>query len=175
MKTRFLICSIVVLSLSMFIASAALAECRPGKIEVTIVTPAGKVIVICVPEAAVDHIGGPGDVVIPAICPGFSQEEVEAVLNDYPNIVCERIDGYTLLTGDPCTYIECYDDTCEDICFGALEGPEDMGVFGPCCFEGIGQAMDNNICFNCVTDYWSDEISEEEADVCAAILNTFVP
>ena len=112
MKTRFLICSIVVLSLSMFIASAALAECRPGKIEVTIVTPAGKVIVICVPEHAVDQIGGPGDVVIPATCPCFSLEEVELAISNDPYACGQR--GVGISDGEPCrTLIYVYADQVE--------------------------------------------------------------
>ncbi|MFX0198033.1 MAG: hypothetical protein ACFFCW_18085 [Candidatus Hodarchaeota archaeon] len=88
MKIRFLIRTIVVLILSMFMASTALAECPPGKIEVTIVNPAGIVLVICVGEAAVEHIGGPGDVVIPAGCPGWSVADVDYWVESYAEIAC---------------------------------------------------------------------------------------
>lgn len=173
MKTRIVVCGVMVLVLSMFLASASLAECPLGKTEVTIVA-GKKIIEICVPYRAVDHIGGPNEIVIPATCPGYTQEEVEIEINNNENIICERNDGSTSITGDPCTYIVCYDKTTQFEYFGVIEGPEDMSVFGYCEFSN-GGAKDNNICFNDVTNYWSFEISEEEADACAAILNTFVP
>jgi hypothetical protein len=83
MKT-LAIFSVIVLALSMFVASGALAECPEGKAEVTIVKgKSGKVMTMCVGEAAIPHIGGPGDVVIPATCPCFTLEEVDtAIAND---------------------------------------------------------------------------------------------
>lgn len=87
MKTRTVVCSVIALALTMFIGSAALAECPDGKTEVTIVKgKSGQIMTICVPDAAIPHIGGPGDVVIPATCPCFSQEEVQKAVADAENL-----------------------------------------------------------------------------------------
>ncbi len=67
-------CSVVMFGISLFLATLALAlECdQEGQKAVTIVNKAGKVIEICVNEAAIGHIGGPSDVVIRAECPCWS-------------------------------------------------------------------------------------------------------
>jgi hypothetical protein len=82
MKKMTVIFSIFILVLSMVIISTVYAECPPGKTGVTIVA-GHKTMEICVPDQAVDKIGGPGEHVIPATCPCFSQEDVEtAIAND---------------------------------------------------------------------------------------------
>jgi hypothetical protein len=81
MKARIVICSAIVFAFWMLIPLAALAECPEGKREVTFINQAGKAEVICTPADTVPHIGGAGGgVVFPAVCPDFSQEEVEAAL-----------------------------------------------------------------------------------------------
>ena len=175
MKKKTINYSIFVLVLSMFIATAVFAECPAGKTEVTIVAGNGeKIIEICVPDQAVDHIGGPGEQVIPAICPCFSQEDVEIEVNANDNIICERHDGYTGRTGDPCKWIECYDQISGDSYFEALEGPLPTETFGICGESGTKPFSKYGTA--CSTyDTVSYDISEEEADACVAILNTFVP
>ena len=81
MKAKIVVLTISVLALSMFIIPAVLAECPEGKVEVTIVQgKSGKVMVLCIPETAARHIGGPNDRVILATCPCFSYEKVEAAI-----------------------------------------------------------------------------------------------
>lgn len=173
MKTRIIVCGVIVLSLSMFLASAALAECRPNQVEVTIYNEhSGRITVICVNENAVEHIGGDGDIVIPAICPGFSQEEVEAALNDDPDIVCERLDGNTLPPDEqPCTLAECENN---ELIFSALLGP-DIKVYGGCSFGGLVLTKHNKWVINTLTAYEDFLVSDDEAYACIAILDTFVP
>jgi hypothetical protein len=174
MKKKLLIYSIIVLTLSLLFSSIAMAVCPPGKIEVTIVNPAGKVMTICVPEHVVDNIGGPGDVVIPAICPCFTQEFVEELLNIKPT-VCEQREGYTSISQEACTLIKCYDGENRSV-FEAEEGPEDFDRYGLCgefCspLPCIKEHSFNTVC--CAKNACKF-ISEEEADACVAILSTFV-
>lgn len=69
LRSRITIFGGIVLAFSMFIGSSASAACPEPKKEVTLINPAGKVIVLCVPEQAIPHIGGRGVKVIPAACP----------------------------------------------------------------------------------------------------------
>lgn len=158
MKKKILVYSIIVLTLSLLFASIAMAACPPGKVEVTIVNPVGRIMTICVPEQVVDNIGGPGDVVIPAACPCFTQEDVESTLNDNPDMVCEYWD-----CGD-IEEAECYDQNTYDSFFSAWWqiGPSPycllkLPAMG--CFPG-GSGKTG--------------ISEDEALACLAILETFV-
>ena len=62
MKQKTIICTVVVLVLSMFIASTVMAECdRPNQIEVTIYNEhSGRLMTLCVAEIAIPYLGGSG-------------------------------------------------------------------------------------------------------------------
>lgn len=64
----FYIC--VIFALLIFVPSEAFTDCPEDKMEVTIVqSSTGKVMTKCVGEADLPHIGGVGDIIIPAGCP----------------------------------------------------------------------------------------------------------
>ena len=135
MKGKIIIGSFIALAISAIVVWAQPnRECPDGKIEVTIVNPAGKVIEICVPEHVVDNIGGGNDIVIPATCPCFSQGEVEAAFNT-TTIECVRYEGTTTTSGEPCTYVECYEPDALSYDFLAVEGPVHSKETGLCRFE----------------------------------------
>jgi hypothetical protein len=151
------------------VESVSFAECPPGKVLVTIVNPAGKVVEVCVPGDVVDKIGGPKDIVVAAICPCFSQEDVEAALNDNPDIVCQQYDGTAITTTgetESCTYVRCgsYVESYES----PEEGKCDFGGPLPAfrCLPGSNWCSIDDQCLS---------LSPEEADACVAILKTFVP
>jgi len=150
-----------------------LAECRPGQVEVTIYNEhSGRIIFICVNENAVEHIGGEGDIVIPATCPCFTYENVEAELESNPNFVCWRVEGVTP-TGENCTDILCCtDDICSGTFFQAVEGPEDFKT-ATCVFDGSYiYDGDPNRCET--ADGKLNPISEEKADACVVILDAIM-
>jgi hypothetical protein len=81
----------IVLAFSMLMSPSASAACNPPTKEITIINGAGKATELCVPEQAIPHIGGGGVVVIPAVCPCFSQNELEVL--DPPT--CGNARSYT--------------------------------------------------------------------------------
>jgi hypothetical protein len=170
MKKKLLVYSIMVLTLSLLFTSIAVAVCPPGKVLVTIVNPAGKAIEICVPEQVVDNIGGPGDVIVPAICPCFTQEDVE-FLSQEEDIFCRLFKGNTKYTNEDCIYIECVDLGSGNMRFFALEGPQDFETSGVCIISGFYFHV-NNACYSKVSD--EQIINEQEGDACVAILKIFV-
>jgi len=69
----------IVLAFSMLMSSSASAACTSPNQEITIINGAGKATELCVPAQAIPHIGGGGVVVIPAVCPCFSQNELQVL------------------------------------------------------------------------------------------------
>ena len=186
---RFLFVSVTVLAFSMFMTSVASAECPPGRIEVTIVNRnSGKVMTICVAEAAAPYIGGRGDVVIPATCPCFTAETIEELAALLPDTMCELDVGSS--SCGPCTYISCYSSTA-GYSFDAAAGPafQPLPISGPvgapdectpCQFSGASAVALNRQCWpvsivSGTVQFGSDSIlvSEAEGDACVAILKTF--
>lgn len=119
---KITIVCIILLVMSIFTAAEVVAlDCPPGKTGVTIVTPPGKVVEICVAPAAIPYIGGPGDVVIPATCPCWTAESLAQLSS-------------------------CLEPSSPDIwhtdCDSALDGPEfgaDLIIYydqpGVCCLD----------------------------------------
>lgn len=181
MKTKILLFGTLVLSLLVFIVGSSWAaggECLAPKKKITIVSPSGEVIEICVSEAAIPHIGGRGDIVISASCPCFTLDDIQAVQERYTDIVCSRYDGTSTVTGESCTYIECYNG---DYSFysEALQGPLDRTTSGHCLFEGRWsfKVDSNNFCYweDAGSWIWSESLTEAEGDACVAVINTLVP
>lgn len=83
-KTFILISTATMFVILLLMGSPALAECPDDRVGVTIITPAGRVISICVPENVVDNIGGPGDVVIAATCPCYTADDVATAVEQDP-------------------------------------------------------------------------------------------
>ena len=176
MRKRILIFSFILFVVSVFVASEVFAECRQGFTEVTIVNPAGKVVTICVPDNAVGQIGGDGEIVIPATCPCFTQEDVEAAFATYNDLICELYNGTTSITREPCTIVDCFSDI---FYLYALEGNEDewcnywttCDPTDPLCKVHRTPVNPNGCGYEPLDIY---PITEEEADACVAILGTFV-
>ena len=175
MNRKILVFSFIILVMSIFVASEAFAECRSGFTEVTIVNPAGKVITICVPDNVVGQIGGDGEIVIPATCPCFTQEDVEAAFATYNDLICELYNGTTSITGEPCTIVDCFSDI---FYLYASEGNEDEACnfsrcdpTDPTCHPSTTLVNPNACGYEPLDIY---PITEEEADACVAILGTFV-
>ena len=173
MKTTTVVYSAILLAFTIFIASAALAECPEGKTEVTIVPgKSGRVMTICVPEAAIPHIGGKSDVVIPATCPCFTVEEVDTFV----------------VNGMSCGYIMLGTDIYEEECGqGDIWGEEDYYCamaeeFGcdhttlyewpptPCEYVHVWKCRSGISCESIVEGH--KEISYDEAMACIAILRS---
>jgi hypothetical protein len=175
MRAKIIVFSLIAFTLTVFITSAVYADCQAGKKEITIVNPAGKAITICVPDAAIPNIGGDGDVVIPATCPCFSQEEVQAEFDEYPNYSCTLYEGRTDITWEPCSYIVCDDDT-SDTVFQSLESLE-----GQNCSLIVANSLALSIMrpHGCLiadeTSFYGESTSTDEAKVCAETLKTFDP
>jgi hypothetical protein len=148
MKIRRVLCSLIVLALSMCVLSAAMAECPEGKIEVTVVPGnSGRQFTLCVPESTVDHIGGKRDTVIPATCPCWTIQVLESletkILNepycdDGLNEVSQTI-STTIGEIDPpnSTYL--------DVTFSDPESPESN--YCTSVIDGVGFGI-NNLTFD---------------------------
>ena len=185
MKTKILLFGTLVLGLLVIIAGSSWAvgrECLAPKKQITIVNPAGRVIEVCVSEAAIPHIGGNGDVVISASCPCFSPDDIQATLNRYTtDIVCSRYDGTTSISGEACTYIECYSpESIYILDVTAVQGPlnTNTSASGNCIFGMMG-TKSNNQCtmkdgmIGSLISY--NDLTEAEGDACVAVLNILVP
>jgi hypothetical protein len=164
-RKALLVCGILAFG-GIFVASSGEAQCPEGKVEWTVVNPAGKVVVICVPEH-VTGIGGPGDIAIPASCPCFSQEDIEAVLNKYPDVSCTYYEGKTSDTSELCSFVFCVDG----VKFYAVEAPASAG--GEKCVTKVFTDIRVNQCTT-VPPTSSVDVGEEEADACVQVLKTFV-
>ena len=95
---------LLVFGLAALLPSSGLAGCPEGKSPITILTPSGKMKILCVPpqaiqgiEEAADHSGG---TVVSETCPCFSQNDLDAAgvlsCTDAPDrafIFCENWDG----------------------------------------------------------------------------------
>jgi len=94
MKKQILLIGFITFCIPLLLSFSALAECNNGKIGVTIVNPAGKAIEICVPENAVPGIEtgieNSGGSVVAAICPCFTQEDLEVAV-DFYGVTCARM------------------------------------------------------------------------------------
>jgi hypothetical protein len=185
-KARTFILGLAFISVSLFISSSALAVCKAGKVGVTIINPAGKVKEICVAEAAVSKIGGPGDVVISAVCPCFSQEDVQAMFNSDPSSSCGVVSGVTFGPGEPCTKTWCVGNS-PWTRFMSGEGPDNSSLFGwnehtgncvyPETIVELGAKQPANECWysTLVGGIWFSYISETQSKACSSILDTFIP
>ena len=159
------------------VASVSFAECPPGQIPFTIVTPVGKVIERCVPSNAADRVGGPSDIVIAAICPCFSQEDVGNALTADPTAFCQVWEGQTDPKEGalPCNDVTCYDSSWEPL-FEAWVGPAEASSCYFCTEDPhICRVSAPNYCYPADTADGYLAITEEEAAACVAILETFVP
>ena len=99
--------TIVLMSCSLLLLAAVKvsAQCTQDKTETTIASPTGKVITICIPDSAIPFIGEDEDIVIPAVCPCFSQEDIEKVNNQ----ACVIVNWSSLPEELPCLYAGCTD------------------------------------------------------------------
>lgn len=174
MKKKLLIYSIIVLTLLLFSASTALAilVCPPGKVKVTIASPGGVIMERCIPVQALEHIGGPGDVVIPADCTCFNYDAVMAA----PITYCYLSEGYAAETGESCTFIDCRNDS-GSYNFFAQEQPtgETCTYDDPLPIKCISLSGNCCIAKTPLSYIKHDPITEAEGDACAAILKTFNP
>jgi len=119
MKKKTIICSVVVLVLSMFFFSTSFAGCPEGKSEVQVTTPSGKQKVLCMPdqalpglENAADHSDG---TIIPSSCPCWNESDIayydsSGTLQycEYDNdlLQCFSPEGKVLLEATKITYCE---------------------------------------------------------------------
>ena len=70
MRNMTICCICVIFAMLILVPSEAFTDCPEDKMEVTIVQGStGKVMTKCVSEADLPHIGGVGDIIIPAVCP----------------------------------------------------------------------------------------------------------
>jgi len=174
--TKFLVAT----ALAGLIVTPAFANCPEGKIEVTKVTPSGKVKTHCVAEAASDGIENAGDhsgTVIAATCPCFTPEEIEQTLITTPDWYCVQYPGLTSHSLESCSSTLCFEGDWFDL-FSAMEGPSDAkpAASGGCSFGHFGgiQILSprNNWCWNEQTEVGFD-LTVAEADACVAILNQY--
>lgn len=178
MKVKNIVLGLTVLIVSIFFAQSALAACKAGKTEVTIVNPSGKAITICVPDAAVSSIGGPNDIIIPAVCPCFDQTGVETAIAASANPVQYfEVAGQSSITDEECRLIDVYDY--DSYVFTAFRGPVDTTTSGRCIFPGNALSIfPVNACIpfdDLVIKLPSNSITQAEADACVAVLSTFAP
>lgn len=165
MKRRIAIIAALLIGSGLAVSDRARAACPTDKTEVTIVNPAGKVITVCVPEAAVPSLGGGGEVVIPASCPCFSQEDIDIASSLDPTLMC-RVEPGVNKIGEPCAYARCVG---ESYSFESLwENQEE------CSFDEPIPA------FRVAGSFCSDgstivQITDDEAEACVEIIRTFVP
>lgn len=179
MKTKTVFALVIALALTVFIATVAVAECPDGKTEVTIENPAGKVMVICVPENVVDNIGGPGDVVIPASCPCFTAADVEETVASGAEYIGQmqvaELEGQSfyimqLIVGEVWFFVEGYGYD--------VPGPEAIGKWktendGFCPFKFIRSCPKEEKKGTC-SDLICTEMSPDEIEACVAILRNVV-
>lgn len=108
MKKQILVLVLVAFSISLIFNSSLLAECRNGNTAITIVNPAGKAIETCVPEVAITGIQegteNSGGTVVSAICPCFTQEDLEDAA-DFYGVSCGRVLLQFDSTGDVAGFI----------------------------------------------------------------------
>jgi len=80
---------LILIGLVFFVSQEVIAECPDGKKDITVANPGGRVIELCVPEQVVEKIGGPQDIVVPAVCPCWSPSELDyytdKFLEDFSN------------------------------------------------------------------------------------------
>jgi hypothetical protein len=171
---RVAIFSVAALVVLVFSVSAALAQqCPSGQVPTTIINLAGKAVEICVGETALPHIGQEGIVVIPGICQCFSQEMVEAALNNDPDLSCRTVSGSTHITDEACTWADCQGPLgLSGVFFRVSDGPLDEGTSGQCRYPAVGQVVINNFCHSSTVG--PQPLNEAQADACVAILRTFV-
>lgn len=127
MSIKIITLIMAALILSIFMGTLAFAECREGKSIVTIVTPVGKSIEICVADEAIDQIGGLGDLVIPAVCPCFSPEDIDCLASEvmYASQCIDIPGDRTFMDGviDPRWPWTAYVDVLEEFCYIAVPKP----------------------------------------------------
>ena len=156
-------CLLVVLA-----TSEVSAKCSEGKTETTIVNPTGKVITICIPDNAISFIGETEDIVIPAVCPCFSQEDIEKVYNQ----ACAIVNWSSLAEELPCLFAGCTDSDNKiftDYNFG-------VGNVSDYCFARPflwPAPHDETVCFLSSSDEY-EMINTEQANACIAIIETFI-
>jgi len=80
MKKKIIICSVVVLVLSMFFFSPSFAGCPEGKSEIQLITPSGIQKSICVADEALPGIENAADqsdgTIIPSSCPCWNADDI---------------------------------------------------------------------------------------------------
>jgi hypothetical protein len=173
-RRTFSISTIVFAAAAAFSADPALAQrCVGGKVPTTIINPAGKAIEICVAPAAIPSIGGGGDIVIPAICPCFSQEDITSAFVGDPTFVAQSFAGTTSITNEPCTLAIAYNASLSGL-FEAAEGPLDDKTSGRCIYPTPElRVAPNNYCVS--SSIALKALTEAEGDACVGVLKTFVP
>jgi hypothetical protein len=70
--------SLIMLAVASFAITQAAPDCPPGKAEVTLITPGGKAVELCLPGQAVDAMIDAGVEVIEAVCPCFDTASIDA-------------------------------------------------------------------------------------------------
>jgi len=179
MKKIILLIGFITFSISLLLNSSALADCTNGKTEITIVNPAGKVIEICVPDAAIPGLQTASDnsgTIISAVCPCYTPEDIEMLqLNDCycANMNSEEDNNGDVVSGG--VQVGCG--------LGPMEVSFSSGVLGwthtikkiegvneVCIFPAI-MIFGPNYCRSLQGNY-AVAISVEEAQACFALLNT---
>jgi hypothetical protein len=178
MNKQYFLANLAAIGISLFSSQPVLAECSAGQTDVTIVNPAGKIIELCIPDAAVPAIeaGNPG-AVIPATCPCFSPQDVENADAETP-LTCNSFNGLTS------TSLSCSGEICRP-------DPEDEGYIAitiqdslPSNYSGDEWCyVDNAPVFPfsiaCKApgenglSYGVDGLTLEEAHACLAILENY--
>jgi len=164
---------LIVASLVLLPAVIAFADCTNGKTAITIVNPAGKVIEICVPDAAIPGLQTASDnsgTIIPAICPCFTQEDVEAAFNTDQTLTCDDLgEGLSHPSNLPCLWITCVNSD-KSIYIDVVTGTEDEGCY-TIAERPVMRTKYSTLCG--IYDEWLI-ITNEESKACYAIIETFL-
>jgi len=177
-KQHFLI-GLAAVGISLLFNQPVFAECGAGKTDVTIINPAGKIIEICVPDAAIPAIAdaNPGGTVIPGRCPCFSPEDVESPNQTEP-LSCASSDGITD------SGLNCTGTRCDGYSASTTQRPLHQPYFDEPC--NVGDTNDPNYpgfrySISCKApnenglSYEVDGLTLQEAEACLAILETLLP
>ena len=171
MKKQILLIGFITFCIPLLLSFSALAECNNGKTEVTIVNPAGKVIEICVPDIALAGIqngnDNSGSTIIPAICPCFTQEEIEVSYSTDSNFTCNPIEEGSS-NSEPCYTIECLNSDASIY----YEATTATGTYDDSCSNKTGVFFNSTQCWG--NNYGGEDTPKAEADACFEILRTFL-
>jgi hypothetical protein len=130
------------------------AACEPDESEIVIVTPSGKMRILCIPAAAVDGIENAADhspgTIVAAVCPCFSQADIDAIsgVECFPGALGKCLDDFSATCGDGTT------------------------VFG---VSSEGDSQCSSFTYTCSSSGMSQVITVDEFDACVTLLEPFLP